>query len=76
MGGWRGSKEMDRKEAREDTKDFFVRERKKLFNRSTNLSAWEESCDGYSWQNELNRTGLLSSGRNYSPDVGTTTAGP
>lgn len=63
MGGGRGSKEMDRKEAREDTKDFFVRERKKLFNRSTNLSAWEESCDGYSWQNELNRTGLLSSGR-------------
>lgn len=53
---------MGRKEAREDTKDFFVRERKKLFN-STSLAAWEESCDGYSWQDELNRTGLLSSGR-------------
>lgn len=43
----RGEKEMERKEAREDNRDFFVRERKKLFN-STSLSAWEESCDGYS----------------------------
>lgn len=61
MGEGRGKKEMDRREARGDTKDFFVREMKKLFN-STSLFAWEESCDGYSWQDELNRTGLLSSG--------------